>query len=874
MAEFYIFGQFDSAENFKQSVLFCKWSFHTGSGWKLINGNNEGQTQECRDLYNNKSAWNHPIDLHYTTQTLQRSPKLLVQIFSRDNHGRVLFIAYGTSSVPLIPGSHEIKCHTWKPIGNWVDRLRDKFLGMTLQLKTPSLLANSNDRFELLTETVGTVNIKLQIICKNFSKFGNIMVEQIFGINTEDYGAVTCSSENNCEESINHEITDVNNSEDINYATESNNNGEWELNNNVYTIGSPNVTKTISTTTLSPTISTPVATKMPSNINELMIKNLTSKLNSIKQYNVEICTCDLTISQCDINCCCDTDCTQFHLTIFSHCTDRQVKNYDSRYCYTKNFIQRNNTVFMLERLADNLFCIAYDNLPPIYSKSNAIKIKNRKQFDEIMMKNIEQKFTWTQNELFVPLNFDTSIPYRDEDVIWKIQSKSVKSIELPMSGFTNQCIFRRKLQYLKNFNSNCLQTILSNDNNDLFIDTYNNFSVISSPIFFNITSTSPLSSAVNDYCPKNICIPIETKYCSNSSSICDMTKPLEASCINGSCKNIVRKVFYIITHNGTMGIKKIQMNIELGNVSTSFYQHFDVQYQWADNNDEDLVYRSGNPGYLIGKPLIIGTLKFNTTDDIAMGNNYSNKTNYFLTVPLAQKNGDCYEDNRYIVALGEDLKLKCHVSLKTKNFSMKSCEELHDKILSIFFQQSLVNVTEIEHYKIYISKLGNITINNNNVSNWNQILLNKVPDKILRSEKTNEQIQCSSLTTSIRVDILYSLLPKPENIDNYKIIGIGVTLSDENIIWPKCVTRNCTDSLDIELVTYVKFHDISTPKTYYYAGGPNLDISLPYDFFYPFLRSECIRVDRCTGRKRGGENRREGVADIEGMNGTTALRRV
>lgn len=97
----------------KLIILFIS----SGSGWKLINGNNEGQTQECRDLYNNKSAWNHPIDLHYTTQTLQRSPKLLVQIFARDNHGRVLFIAYGTSSVPLIPGSHEIKCHTWKPIG-------------------------------------------------------------------------------------------------------------------------------------------------------------------------------------------------------------------------------------------------------------------------------------------------------------------------------------------------------------------------------------------------------------------------------------------------------------------------------------------------------------------------------------------------------------------------------------------------------------------------------------------------------------------------------------------------------------------------------------------------------------------------------------
>ncbi|XP_034949195.1 B9 domain-containing protein 2 [Chelonus insularis] len=175
MAELHVFGQIESAESFKQSSLFCKWSFHSGNGWKLINGNNEGQTQECRDLYKKKLTWNHPVDLHYSTQTIQGSPKILIQVYSRDNYGRILFIAYGTSCVPLIPGYHEIKCHTWKPIGNWQDRLRDKFLGITLQLKSPSLLANSTDRFELLTETEGIVNIQLHIMCKNFDKFGCLM---------------------------------------------------------------------------------------------------------------------------------------------------------------------------------------------------------------------------------------------------------------------------------------------------------------------------------------------------------------------------------------------------------------------------------------------------------------------------------------------------------------------------------------------------------------------------------------------------------------------------------------------------------------------------------------------------------------------------
>lgn len=50
--------------------------------------------------------------------------------------------------------------------------MRDKFLGMSLQLKSPSLLANADDRFELLTESMGSVVVDVDVIAKNFDKFG------------------------------------------------------------------------------------------------------------------------------------------------------------------------------------------------------------------------------------------------------------------------------------------------------------------------------------------------------------------------------------------------------------------------------------------------------------------------------------------------------------------------------------------------------------------------------------------------------------------------------------------------------------------------------------------------------------------------------
>ncbi|XP_043803197.1 B9 domain-containing protein 2 [Apis laboriosa] len=172
MAELHIVGRISSAKDFKQPHLLCKWSFHAGRGWKVLNGYEEGQTQESCDLYTNEPVWDHPIDLHYTTQTIQNSPKILLQIFHRDTHGRILFGSYGICNIPLSPGLHSIKCHTWKPIGNWKDRLRDKFLGISLQLKSPNILVNSLDRFELLTESMGTIKIELYILTRNFEKYG------------------------------------------------------------------------------------------------------------------------------------------------------------------------------------------------------------------------------------------------------------------------------------------------------------------------------------------------------------------------------------------------------------------------------------------------------------------------------------------------------------------------------------------------------------------------------------------------------------------------------------------------------------------------------------------------------------------------------
>lgn len=123
--------------------------------------------------------------------------------------------------------------------------------------------------------------------------------------------------------------------------------------------------------------------------NQSFVKN---RYSGIQKTKADVCQCDLTVNHyeisfmnhdvkilqvcswsdfqvalCDINCCCDKDCNEFHLSVFSLCKQNEIKNYDNRYCYKQNLIVSDNTPYIHKKIVDNLFCIVHDNLPPTYN---------------------------------------------------------------------------------------------------------------------------------------------------------------------------------------------------------------------------------------------------------------------------------------------------------------------------------------------------------------------------------------------------------------------------------------------------------------------------------------------------------------------------
>ncbi|XP_006771929.1 PREDICTED: B9 domain-containing protein 2 isoform X1 [Myotis davidii] len=172
MAEVHVIGQIVGATGFSESSLFCKWGVHTGAAWKLLSGVREGQTQVDTPQIGDMAYWSHPIDLHFATKGLQGWPRLHFQVWSQDSFGRCQLAGYGFCHVPSSPGTHQLDCPTWRPLGSWREQLARAFVGGGPQLLHGDAIYSGADRYRLHTAAGGTVHLDLGLLLRHFDRYG------------------------------------------------------------------------------------------------------------------------------------------------------------------------------------------------------------------------------------------------------------------------------------------------------------------------------------------------------------------------------------------------------------------------------------------------------------------------------------------------------------------------------------------------------------------------------------------------------------------------------------------------------------------------------------------------------------------------------
>ncbi|KAI8475833.1 MAG: B9 domain-containing protein [Monoraphidium minutum] len=172
MAELHIVGQLVGASGFDGHSIFCKWGVHAGRSWELVEGLDGGQTQADRAPDGDIAVWGHPLDVHYVCRGLSGWPKLHVQIWAQDVHGRNELKGYGFCHVPTSPGVFELDCPTWLPEGSALERVTAFFVGGAPRLRAEEVVHSPGDRFRLQTAAAGVVHVRLGVIMREFERNG------------------------------------------------------------------------------------------------------------------------------------------------------------------------------------------------------------------------------------------------------------------------------------------------------------------------------------------------------------------------------------------------------------------------------------------------------------------------------------------------------------------------------------------------------------------------------------------------------------------------------------------------------------------------------------------------------------------------------
>jgi len=115
------------------------------------------------------AVWGHPIDVHYTTKSLEGFPRIVVHVWSLDEHDCASLVAYGFCNIPAKAGTYNLTCKTWRPVGTSEEEIARAFIRTGPQLKSNAAIFErfSDDRARLTTVGSGTVSIRVSVVMKH-----------------------------------------------------------------------------------------------------------------------------------------------------------------------------------------------------------------------------------------------------------------------------------------------------------------------------------------------------------------------------------------------------------------------------------------------------------------------------------------------------------------------------------------------------------------------------------------------------------------------------------------------------------------------------------------------------------------------------------
>ncbi|XP_078010427.1 tectonic-1 isoform X2 [Phascolarctos cinereus] len=509
-----------------------------------------------------------------------------------------------------------------------------------------------------------------------------------------------------------------------------------------------------------------------------------------------LCVCDLLVEECDVNCCCDPDCTSKDFSLFSTCSVRIVSS-DRKLCFQKIAVyEMNFTAHPPERLfylADqtnpSLFCLYTLNYKAELSFITP-EFPNENNFDNFLKKSGNYANTKESN-IYHPtiLNTPTATKYK-----YRVPVQTSDSfLKLPCPLLASQCSDNNPVGFLMNEVFRCNRRVTleqCGEDRALSMGQYIQPKILAEP---NSSKEIPVTV-------RAVFLQSLNKTVTQNTQSDALLHPTFVN-INGlkACTNVVLKLKYSITYTEAGEITKADIHFLLGTVSSSMLplqQQFQVQFLQQNIKSFPL---SGNPGYVPGLPLIAG---FEIESQIVQSTNRYGQFTIFHST--AEQNCLLAEGLRKPVVFGYNMVTGCKIRLtKTTN-----CQLVGRRLKRLLMGESFPD---------YVSSFGNSPAQN--LQDW-------VPVRFSMFTAKGQEPCLIPLVYDIRVKwTKYGSLVNPQA----KIVSVAVQM-----ISSAFSKTELEHGRTVQVSTVVSFTDVSAPAEAGYKAQPTIDAKLPSNFFFPF----------------------------------------
>ncbi|NXA37323.1 TECT1 protein, partial [Eudromia elegans] len=531
----------------------------------------------------------------------------------------------------------------------------------------------------------------------------------------------------------------------------------------------------------------------------------------------ELCVCDLLVAQCDVNCCCDPDCSAAEFSLFTTCSVPVVTG-DSRLCSQKaatySLDVEANPPEMIFKLIDhinpNVFCIHTANYKQALSFTSP-ETPTSESFDQLLKQFGSATFStefesWSVNS-DSQISSDANETYRYE---YGVPIQTVDAfVRLPSPVVSSWCSDANPAGFLVNQATKCSRLVS--------VERCSTIQAVSMMFYINSSILAKWHEFVFQV---NITVQsIVVQSLNGVRTLLDRNEVLRLPAIlDELCINIVLGVSYHITYTEAGEIIEAAASFVLGAITKetlSIQQSFEISFMQVNTKPVPL---SGNPGYVVGLPVRAGFRPQGYPSplpltDITSGIIQSTDKYGQLTILQSASNWDCLAaaGARAPVLFGYNMISGC----KLRITAAMECQLL---------AQTLLDLLKGQNFPEYVASFGNSQA---------QDVLDWVPISHLH---TSEQVKIYNIfqsscqiPVSLEIEVQwtkYGSLVNPQA----RIVNVTATVTTAPLNQlPSGRERT------VPITSSVVFTDISSPAEPGYKARPTINVKLPFDFFFPFV---------------------------------------